>query len=136
MTGKLKRFCYDKFIDCPDAIDWIVGRDCFRHVRHRRRRYHRSGFDLPGQVFPACRYRPSLAILLPPVGLWAVLEYYRYGNVDLKAALIVAIAFMVGGWLGAHLANHISGHLLKLLFGIFVLGIGGYLVFDAVKSMA
>ncbi len=75
----------------------------------------------------------SLAILLPPVGLWAVLEYYRYGNVDLKAALIVAIAFMVGGWLGAHLANHISGHLLKLLFGIFVLGIGGYLVFDAVK---
>ncbi|MFA6051383.1 MAG: sulfite exporter TauE/SafE family protein [Methylobacter sp.] len=78
----------------------------------------------------------SLAILLPPVGLWAVLEYYRYGNVDLKAALIVAVAFMVGGWLGAHLANHISGHLLKLLFGIFVLGIGGYLVFDAVKSMA
>jgi len=77
----------------------------------------------------------SLAILLPPVGLLAVLEYYRHGNVDLKAALIVAIAFMVGGWIGAHLANYISGHLLKLLFGLFVLGIGGYLVFDAVKPM-
>lgn len=78
----------------------------------------------------------SLAILLPPVGLWAVLEYYRHGNVDLKAALIVAIAFMAGGWIGAHLANHISGSLLKLLFGIFVVGIGGYLIFDAVKPMA
>ncbi len=77
----------------------------------------------------------SLAILLPPVGLWAVLEYYRHGNVDLKAALVVAIAFMAGGWIGAHLANHISGHLLKLMFGIFVVGIGGYLIFDAVKSM-
>jgi uncharacterized protein len=77
----------------------------------------------------------SLAILLPPVGLWAVLEYYRHGNVDLKAALVVAIAFMAGGWIGAHLANHISGHLLKLLFGIFVVGIGGYLIFDAVKPM-
>ena len=77
----------------------------------------------------------SLAILLPPVGLLAVLEYYRHGNVDLKAALIVAVAFMAGGWIGANLANHISGHLLKLLFGIFVVGIGGYLVFDAVKSM-
>lgn len=77
----------------------------------------------------------SLAILLPPVGLLAVLEYYRHGNVDLKAALIVAIAFMAGGWIGANLANHISGHLLKLLFGIFVVGIGGYLVFDAVKPM-
>lgn len=54
---------------------------------------------------------------------------------NLKAALIVAIAFMAGGWIGAHLANHINGHLLKLLFGIFVLGIGGYLVFNAVKSM-
>ena len=79
----------------------------------------------------------SLAILLPPIGLWAVLEYYRHGNVDLKAALIVAVAFMAGGWIGAHLANQmISAHVLKLLFGIFVLGIGGYLVFDALKSMS
>ena len=77
----------------------------------------------------------SLAILLPPVGLLAVLEYYRHGNVDLKAALIVAIAFMAGGWIGANLANHMSGHFLKLIFGIFVVGIGGYLVFDAVKPM-
>jgi uncharacterized membrane protein YfcA len=67
--------------------------------------------------------------------LLAVLEYYRHGNVDLKAALIVAIGFMAGGWIGAHLASHISGQFLKLLFGIFVLGIGGYLIFDAVKPM-
>lgn len=78
----------------------------------------------------------SLAILLPPIGLMAVLEYYRHGNVDLKAAIIVAAAFMAGGWIGAHMANQLlSGHVLKLLFGFFVLGIGGYLVFDALKSM-
>ncbi|MBL6987688.1 MAG: sulfite exporter TauE/SafE family protein [Methylobacter sp.] len=77
----------------------------------------------------------SLAVLLPPIGLLAVLEYYRQGNIDLKSAFIVAIAFMVGGWIGANAANHMNGHLLKLLFGIFVLGIGGYLVFDAVKLM-
>jgi uncharacterized protein len=79
----------------------------------------------------------SLAILLPPIGLFAVLDYYRHGNVDLKAAIFVAVAFMVGGWIGAHLANHlISAHVLKLSFGFVVLGIGGYLVFDALKSMA
>lgn len=77
----------------------------------------------------------SLAILLPPIGLLAVMEYYRHGNVDLKAAIIVAIAFMAGGWIGAHVANHINTHLLKLLFGIFVLGIGVYLISNAVKSM-
>jgi uncharacterized protein len=79
----------------------------------------------------------SLAILLPPVGLMAVMEYYRHGNVDLKAALIVAVAFMVGGWIGALLANQIiNAHVLKLLFGIFVLGLGAYLVFDSLKWMA
>jgi uncharacterized protein len=78
----------------------------------------------------------SLAILLPPIGLMAVLEYYRHGNVDLKAAVLVAIAFMVGGWIGANLANQlISSGVLKLIFGIFVLGIGVYLIFDALKSM-
>ncbi len=39
----------------------------------------------------------SLAILLPPVGLAAVIEYYRHGNVDLKSAFIVAIALFAGG---------------------------------------
>jgi uncharacterized membrane protein YfcA len=79
----------------------------------------------------------SLAILLPPVGLLAVMDYYQHGNVNLKAALIVAVAFMAGGWIGAHLANQIiNAHVLKLLFGIFVLGIGVYVVFDALKSMA
>ena len=35
----------------------------------------------------------SLAILLPPGGLAAVIEYYRHGNIDLKAAFIVEVAF-------------------------------------------
>jgi hypothetical protein len=77
----------------------------------------------------------SLAVLLPPVGLGAVMEYYRHGNVDLKAALIVACALVIGGWIGANFTSHISGHGLKLCFGIFVLIIGGYLVFDAARSM-
>lgn len=77
----------------------------------------------------------SLAILLPPVGLGAVMEYYRHGSVDLKAAIIVAAALMIGGWLGANLAKHVNGQVLKMGFGIFVLGIGCYLVFDAAKSL-
>lgn len=78
----------------------------------------------------------SLAILLPPVGLAAVLQYYRYGQVNLKAALIVASALFVGGWLGAILANHLSGPQLKLAFGIFVVGIGIYLVLGALRQLS
>jgi uncharacterized protein len=70
----------------------------------------------------------SLAILLPPVGLAAVLEYYRHGNVDIKAGLIVAVALFVGAWCGAMLADHVSGPHLKLSFGIFVTLLGVYLI--------
>ncbi len=77
----------------------------------------------------------SLAILLPPVGLAAVLEYYRHGHVNLKAALIVAAALFVGSWLGAILANHLSESHLKLAFGLFVTGMGIYIVVGALRQL-
>ncbi|MCS6884039.1 MAG: sulfite exporter TauE/SafE family protein [Acidobacteriota bacterium] len=77
----------------------------------------------------------SLAVLLPPVGIAAVLEYYRNGNVDLKAAMFIAVAVVAGSYLGAYLANKISGPYLRLLFGIFVLGMGLYLIYGALKRL-
>lgn len=77
----------------------------------------------------------SLAVLLPPVGLAAVIEFYRHGNVDLKAAAVVALALLVGGWLGAMLANHISGHYLRLGFGIFVVVLGCSLIYESLKNL-
>lgn len=78
----------------------------------------------------------SLAILLPPVGIAAVLEYYRHGNVDLKAALIVAAALLVGAWFGAVIANHLEGSYLRLMFGVFVVVLGCYLVFGAMRRLS
>jgi uncharacterized membrane protein YfcA len=77
----------------------------------------------------------SLAVLLPPIGLAATLEYYRNGNVDLKAAFIVAAAMFVGAWGGAYLANQMKGPQLRLLFGVFVSGIGIYLIYGACKRL-
>ena len=78
----------------------------------------------------------SLAVLLPPVGLAAVIEYYRHGNVDFKAALIVAAALFVGGWFGAVIANHVAGPYLRLAFGFFVVGLGFYLIFGALRRLS
>lgn len=78
----------------------------------------------------------SLAVLLPPVGLAAVIEYYRHGNVDLKAALIVAAALFVGGWFGAVIANHAAGPYLRLAFGIFVMALGFYLIVGALRRLS
>ena len=78
----------------------------------------------------------SLAVLLPPVGLAAVIEYYRHGNVNLKAAMFVAIALFVGGWFGAVVANHVSGPYLRLAFGIFVVALGFYLILGALRRLS
>jgi len=78
----------------------------------------------------------SLAVLLLPVGLGAVLEYYRHGFVDLKVALIIALAVLVGGWFGAVLANQISGPYLRLAFACFVVCVGFYLLYGALRGLS
>ncbi len=78
----------------------------------------------------------SLAVMLPPVGLGAVIEYYRHGYVDLKVALIIAVALMVGGWFGAVFANQLSGPYLRLAFACFVLCVGVYLLYGALRRLS
>jgi uncharacterized membrane protein YfcA len=77
----------------------------------------------------------SLAVLLPPIGLAAALEYYRHGNVDVRAAILVAAGMFVGGWFGAHLANEMKGPHLRLAFGVFVFAMGLYLIHGACKRL-
>jgi len=62
----------------------------------------------------------SLAIMLPPVGLLAVLRYYYSGNVKVNIALLAAIGFLFGAFLGAHFVQEVPDANLKRAFGIFL----------------
>jgi len=77
----------------------------------------------------------SLAVLLPPIGLAATLEYYRHGNVDVPAAMILAATMFLGAWVGAAIANKMEGPHLRLAFGVFILGLGVYLIYGACKRL-
>jgi len=77
----------------------------------------------------------SLAVLLPPIGIAAVLEYYQHDNVDLSAALIIAAASILGAWLGSLFASRLSGPVLRLAFGVFVVIMGVYLIHGAIKRL-
>jgi len=77
----------------------------------------------------------SLAVLLPPIGLAATLEYHRHGNVDLHAAALLAVGVFTGAWVGAYLANHMRGPHLRLAFGVFVTALGIYLVHGAFRRL-
>lgn len=77
----------------------------------------------------------SLAVLLPPIGLAAMWEYYRHDNVNVHAAMIIAAAVFVGGWAGAVVANRVSGPHLRLAFGVFVVVLGFYLMVGAFRRL-
>ena len=77
----------------------------------------------------------SLAILLPPIGLLATLEYYRHGNVDVRAAAIIASCMILGAWVGAHLAHRVSASHLRFTFGAFLLCASIYMMHGAAKKL-
>jgi hypothetical protein len=71
----------------------------------------------------------SLGALLLPVGLFAFLEYYRKGNADVRVAALLAAGFLVGGYLGAVGAHHISDLWLRRIFAMTLIGVGGHMLF-------
>jgi uncharacterized membrane protein YfcA len=77
----------------------------------------------------------SLAILLPPVGLAAVIEYYRRGHVNLKAAAIIAVCLFFAAWLSSHLAQKVNAVYLRLAFGVFIIVVGSYIVYTSVLNL-
>ncbi|MFZ4462263.1 MAG: TSUP family transporter [Bacteroidales bacterium] len=65
----------------------------------------------------------SLAIMLPPIGLMAVLNYHKAGAVNLKYAAIIAIAFFIGGYFGSKLAVNLNQEILRKIFAIVLIGL-------------
>jgi uncharacterized membrane protein YfcA len=63
----------------------------------------------------------SLAVLTPPLLLFAAIKYYNEYNIDLRMALFIALGFVGAAYLGAKLATYIPDPLLKRLFGILLL---------------
>jgi len=63
----------------------------------------------------------SLAVMLPPIGLIAAWNYWKAGQVNIKFALILAAAFLIGSYFGSKLALNIPQHILKKLFGVLLL---------------
>lgn len=67
----------------------------------------------------------SLAMMIPPVGLLAAMQYYRDGNMDLRAAALIAVAFIIGAFLFSTQVTRIPTHWLERAFGIYLLFVAG-----------
>src|SRR2546427_581747 len=74
--------------------------------------FHMSQHDAQGT---------SLAVLLPPVGILSVLQYWRAGHVDVPVAVWAAAGFLVGGYVGGGLAQLLDGAALRRVFALFLI---------------
>jgi uncharacterized protein len=71
----------------------------------------------------------SLAVMLPPIGLFAAYNYYKEGQVNVWYAVIIAITFMIGGYFGSKLALQLPENLMKKVFAVFLILVGLKLLF-------
>ncbi len=63
----------------------------------------------------------SVAIMLPPIGILAAWNYYKAGFVNIKFALIIAFAFILGGWIGSKAAIALPELVVKRVFALIMI---------------
>jgi uncharacterized protein len=63
----------------------------------------------------------SLFILLPPIGLGALREYWEQGQVDLHAGILCALGMLFGGYAGSLIALPMPSRHLRGAFGCFLM---------------
>ena len=62
----------------------------------------------------------SLFILLLPVGILAVMNYAETANINWSYGLVIALAFVIGGYVGSKLSLKLSPAYVKFVFGIIM----------------
>ncbi len=77
----------------------------------------------------------SLALLMLPVGVLGVIQYYKQGHIDFSVVFILAAAFVVGSFFGSKLAMSIPQETVKKIFACLLLFVGiKMLFFDGKKN--
>jgi len=79
----------------------------------------------------------SLGILLLPVGILGVLQYYKQGYVDFKVVGIISLAFLLGSYLGSKIALSLPQDTVKKVFAFVLMVVAiKMMFFDRPKKTA
>jgi len=79
----------------------------------------------------------SLGLLLLPIGILAVLNYYNKGLIDVKIVGVMAVAFLIGGFFGSKIALLLSEAALKRIFAVVLFYTGFKMLgFDVIEIIA
>jgi uncharacterized protein len=78
----------------------------------------------------------SLFVLLLPVGILAVHNYYKTDNVNWKFGLIISIAFIAGGFIGSKLALKMSPAVVRIVFGAIMAFVSIKLISSGINTLS
>lgn len=77
----------------------------------------------------------SLGLIMLPVGILGVLQYYKQGYVDFRVVGLLAIGFVLGSYFGSKIALSVPQDTLKKAFaGLMILVAIKMLFFDKPKT--
>jgi uncharacterized protein len=79
----------------------------------------------------------SLGLILLPVGILAVLQYYKQGHIDVKVVGVLAVGFLAGSYFGSKIALSLPDDTVKKVFAVLMIIIAiKMLFFDKPKHIA
>jgi len=63
----------------------------------------------------------AIFAMLPPIGILAAINYYKSGFVKWEFSLVIALAFILGGYFGSKLSISLPDYIVRRVFGIVML---------------
>jgi len=75
------------------------------------------------------RIGTSLVMLLPPIGLFSVYQFYKSKNIDIHGGLYMALIFTLCAAISSKYTIKMNINLLRKIFGIFTIISGVYILF-------
>lgn len=72
----------------------------------------------------------SLATLMVPVTFLAVMNYHKEGYVQWHFAIVIAVCFFIGGFLGSKIAINLDQRIVKKIFAVVLIVVAGKLLLE------
>jgi hypothetical protein len=72
----------------------------------------------------------TLLLMIPPIGLLAALSYWKAGDVNIGAGIVIAAFFFVGGYLGGQIGITMNEAILRKAFAVFLIAVAIKMFFD------
>ena len=77
----------------------------------------------------------SLAMMLPPIGILAAMNYHNQQSVEWTYAACLAITFVIGAWLGSKWSLKLSPTLVRLVFATFMFYTASIMAIKSLKEI-